>query len=120
MTGRADPISEELAERFLVTLRESGNTRDPDLMVSLYAPDVAVDDHGASDTLVGREALRELFGGIFRVISDIAFERIGPALYSPDRTTLYARWRISGTRPNGQPFGVETVGFYRPRCSSRL
>ena len=83
--------------------------------MSLCAPDVVVDDHGSSETLVGREELRELFGGIFPVIPDVAFERIGPAMYSSDRTTLCARWRISGTGPNGQPFTVESVDLYRFR-----
>ena len=58
MTEHADPISEELVETFLTTLQESGSTRDADLVVSFCTPDVVADDHGPSDTLVGREALQ--------------------------------------------------------------
>ena len=115
VTQRPDAISDELVERFLSTLTEAHNTRDADLAASLCAPNVVVDDHGADDVMVGNEALRELFGGIFRVVPDIKFERIGPHFLSEDRTVLCARWRTTGTRAEGDQFKVETIGLYRFR-----
>ena len=102
-----------MAETFLERLAHAGNTKDADLAASLCSVDVVVDDHGSGDVLQGRDALRELFGGIFRVIPDISFERIGEPLFSADRTTMSARWRISGTRLDGTAFDVQTVDFYR-------
>ena len=113
MEFAADAITEEAAETFLASLQESGNTRNAELAASLCHPDVIVDDHGSNDPLVGRDPLRELFDGVFRAISDIEFARVGPPLLSADRTVLGARWRITGTRPGGGPFQVETVDFYR-------
>ena len=109
-TGR-DELTWQFSREFLASLGESGNTRNAELAANLCAEDVLVDDHG-DDRLAGRDAVRELFDGIFRVIPDIRFRLESEPLMSEDRRTLSARWRITGTRPNGEPFDVSTVDFY--------
>lgn len=110
-----DTISDELAERFLDGIAAFGVAGDADGAASLFHPDVEIEDRGVDDLLHGRDAVRELFGGVFKVMPDFTIERVGPAMFSSDHSVLGTRWKITGTRPDGSTVSVDSFDLYRFR-----
>lgn len=81
------------------------NRRDADALVPYWAEDVV--EVFPTGTLTGRQEVRDYFAETFAAIPDfhIEAERI-----AGDDTTVFVKWRLTGTFSGGTWMGIEPTG----------
>jgi ketosteroid isomerase-like protein len=110
LTEKLDP---SVPDGFFDRLLEAARSQDPRRVAALCTEDVVFDDAGTERALIGREALMELLGSIYSVVTDLELE-ISERYVSLDGSKAGARWRATGTlrEPAGRHVEFETAEFY--------
>ena len=112
----AEGIDPDFLLGFFDRMLEAVRSQDPNQVAALCTEDVVFDDAGPERLLVGREALIELLGALYKVADDIEVEIIDRYV-SLESAVAAARWQTKGTLrdPAGRPARLETAEFYEFR-----
>ncbi len=111
---RTDRKTEEVRLReFLRRIAKAGNALDAEAAAALFSEDVLVDDFSLNRPSRGRKVIRELFGGVFGVMSWMNFDAVGAPLFSSDPPVAACRWRVTGETKQGFPVDFESIDIYR-------
>jgi steroid delta-isomerase-like uncharacterized protein len=85
------------AREFATRWRTAWNSRVPDQVLTLCAPDVAWNDPLTEGRAHGTEAVRRYLESLWGAFPDMGLDWVEPPLCSLDAGRVACRWRMTGT-----------------------
>lgn len=96
--GTGTHVTQEFLGEFVQRYGDAWRSGDPARIVAECTADTVWQVPGVAGSLVGRVAVAEWLGSLFRMVPDAQFDYpVGPPFASADGTAAAARFRLKGT-----------------------